>query len=125
VALVGGSIALFEVREADVRAAWRSGGRVESGMALGLLLRDRDPAGAAEAFAQVLARRPGHYGALFQRAAALEAAGRPAEAALAWRAFLAAAEAARDAEHVARARARIAEIEAAERPAARPPRRSR
>jgi len=107
VTLIGGSIALFDVREADVEAAWRRGGSAAVGMALGLIRLNRDPAGAARVFAGVLGQRPGHHGALFQRAAALEAAGSVSEALAAWRAFLAAAEGARDETGSAHARARI------------------
>jgi dolichyl-phosphate-mannose-protein mannosyltransferase len=107
VALVGGSIALFDVRERDVEAAWRRGAGPEVGMALGLIRLGRDPSAAAAAFAEVLAKTPGHYGALFQRAAALDRAGRTADALAAWRAFLPSAETAHDAANAAYARGRI------------------
>jgi len=110
---VGGSIALFSVKEQDVAEAWRRG-EVAAGMALGLIRLRRDAAAAVDVFSGVLARSPNHYGALYQRAVSLEKAGRPDEALAAWQAFLRAAEAAKDEANVARARARIAELEGAD-----------
>jgi len=69
--------------------------------------RDRDFERAAAAFRAVLAHTPGHYGARFQLARALDSAGRPDEARPLWEAVLAAAEAIGDRETVALARARL------------------
>jgi len=51
-----------------------------------------DPAAAAREFRKVLERNPSHYGATFQLAAALDAAGRPDEARPVWEKILAMAE---------------------------------
>jgi tetratricopeptide (TPR) repeat protein len=48
------------------------------------LYRGRDYAGAAALFKQVLATNPGHYGANFQLAYALELSGKRDEASLSW-----------------------------------------
>ncbi len=70
----------------------------ETLMHLGLdsLYRLGDPAGAATRFQEVLRRNPGHYGALFQMASALDRAGRRAEARPYWEKVLAAAVVYRD-----------------------------
>ena len=51
---------------------------------LDALYNRRQPADAVEDFRQVLATNPGHYGANFQMAYALELAGKPDESALYW-----------------------------------------
>jgi len=72
-------------------------------------LRTRnDPEEAAGLFRKVLEHNPTHYGATFQLAAALDAAGRPSEARPVWEKVLAMAEGYRDAETAAAARARLA-----------------
>lgn len=67
-------------------------------MRLGLdaLYRLGDPAGAAARFQEVLRRNPGHYGALFQLASALDRAGRRAEARPYWWKVLAIARSVQD-----------------------------
>src|SRR5262245_66049252 len=55
---------------------------------LDALYTQHDPAAAAAEFRQVLARNPTHYGATFQLAAALDAAGKRAEARLLWKKML-------------------------------------
>src|SRR5438874_2119795 len=67
-----------------------------------------DPEEAAGLFRKVLEHNPTHYGATFQLAAALDAAGRPSEARPVWEKVLAMAEGYRDAETVTAARARLA-----------------
>src|SRR5262249_25096656 len=52
---------------------------------LDALYTQHDPAAAAAEFRQVLARNPTHYGATFQLAAALDAAGKRAEARPLWK----------------------------------------
>jgi len=67
-----------------------------------------DPNAAIAAFRKVLEHNPTHYGATFQLAAALDAAGRPSEARPVWEKVLAMAEGYRDAETAVAARARLA-----------------
>ena len=83
---------------------------VEGTMNAGLaaLYTRHDPAAAAVAFQKVLERNPKHYGATFQLATALDAAGRPAEARPVWERMLAMAESQRDAETASKARAHLA-----------------
>jgi hypothetical protein len=67
-----------------------------------------DPAAAAAEFRQVLVRNPTHYGATFQLASALDAAGKHAEARPLWEKMLVMAVAASDTETADKARARLA-----------------
>src|SRR5207302_6511642 len=67
-----------------------------------------DPGVAVAAFRKVLEHNPNHYGATFQLAAALEAAGRPDEARPLWEKMLAMAESHQDTETAASARAHLA-----------------
>jgi hypothetical protein len=53
--------------------------------ALDALYQRHDPTGAAAEFQQVLAENPTHHGATFQLAAALDAAGKRAEARPLWK----------------------------------------
>jgi len=112
VELVGGSIALFEIREEDLPPPLDAD---DAAMRQGLTaLYDRGNAVAAvAAFQSVLVRHPGHYGARYQLAAALEAAGRRPEALAAWRSFLTLAEGSGDAAGVARAWEHISRLQAA------------
>ena len=66
-----------------------------------------DPGVAVAAFRKVLEHNPNHYGATFQLAAALEAAGRPDEARPLWEKMLQMAEASKDIETADKARARL------------------
>jgi Tfp pilus assembly protein PilF len=75
---------------------------------LDALYQRHDPTGATAEFQQVLAKNPTHYGATFQLAAALDAAGRPQEARPYWEKALAMAQRYADTETADRARARLA-----------------
>ena len=81
----------------------------EAMMKVGLAaLHDRhDPTAAAAAFRKVLERNPTHYGATFQLASALDAAGKRSEARPVWEKVLAMAEGYHDAATAAAARARL------------------
>jgi len=74
---------------------------------LDLLYGRNDPEGAAAQFRRVLALNPGHYGATFQLAMALDRAGKPGEAQAYWEKMLPMAEASNDAATVATVRARL------------------
>jgi Tfp pilus assembly protein PilF len=63
---------------------------------LDLLYSKGDPSAAAAQFSKVLEHNPNHYGATFQRAIALDHAGRPGEARPLWERMLKLAEAAND-----------------------------
>ncbi|HYN83448.1 MAG TPA: tetratricopeptide repeat protein [Gemmatimonadaceae bacterium] len=79
-------------------------------MALGLELVNRnDPNKAAEVFRGILQRNPTHYGARFQLAAALDRAGKPAEARAIWIVVLGAAESVKDTVTAQTARMRLAQ----------------
>ena len=82
-------------------------------MELGLAARyqQQKPLVAAEIFTRVLVLNPKHYGALFQRASALDAAGQSAEALAAWKAFEHQAEEIGDFTNLAIARERIRWLE--------------
>jgi len=67
-----------------------------------------DPEAAIADFRKVLEHTPDHYGATFQLAAALEAAGRPNEARPLWEKMVAMAESHQDTETAAMARAHLA-----------------
>jgi hypothetical protein len=80
---VAGALAAYEAaRAADPR-------NVDAAMLAGLLYHHHlgDPARAVDCYRDVLAARPDHYGAHYQLATALLAAGRPAEARAAWASF--------------------------------------
>lgn len=82
----------------------------ETMMSAGLdaLYQRQDPAAAAAEFQKVLAQNPTHYGATFQLASALDAAGKRAEARPLWKKMIDMAVAANDATTAATARARLA-----------------
>jgi len=67
-----------------------------------------DPGAAAGEFRKVLERNPAHYGATYQLAAALDRAGKGAEARPLWEKVLKMAEGYNDKATVAAARARLA-----------------
>src|SRR5439155_20265685 len=74
---------------------------------LDALYARHDPGVAVAAFRKVLEHSPNHYGATFQLAAALEAAGRPDEARPLWEKMLAMAESTDDRATAATARAHL------------------
>jgi Tfp pilus assembly protein PilF len=78
-------------------------------MATGLhdLYTVNDPAGAAEQFKKVLAKNPTHYGATYQLAAALDKAGKSAEARPYWEKTLAMAKTYNDTATIATAQAKL------------------
>jgi Tfp pilus assembly protein PilF len=76
--------------------------------ALDLLYTQHDPHAAAAEFRRLLVRNPNHYGATFQLAAALDQAGKKAEARPIWEKMLKLAEAANDKETLNRVRDRLA-----------------
>ena len=75
---------------------------------LDLLYTKHDPNAAAAHFRKLLERNPNHYGATFQLAAALDQAGKKAEARPIWEKMLKLAEAANDKETLKSARDRLA-----------------
>jgi len=83
--------------------------RDEIRMRLGLeaLNQRHDPAAAVEQFRQVLQHTPTHYGATFQLAKALDAAGKPDEARQWWEKMLAMARAVPDPDTAAVAQRRL------------------
>src|SRR4029453_4628387 len=85
-ALAEGSGDQQTVAAARARLSHRPVETEESNMGDGLdaLYQRRDPVAAVAEFQKVLARNSTHYGATFQLAAALDAAGRPGEAAPFW-----------------------------------------
>ena len=72
-----------------------------------LLYRQADPEGAIQAFDAVLQRNPEHYGALYQRATALDERRQLGQALEAWRRFEPKALAVSDMDHLRHARERI------------------
>jgi hypothetical protein len=102
-ALPGGSIALYHVTDHVAPPVAADG--MEAG--LDLLYRQHDPRRALAEFDKLLAADPHHYGALYQRAMALEAAGERDQARPAWRKFLQAAEQIHDEKYAADARAHL------------------
>jgi len=88
VAIIGGSIALFQVDEDALAKVGKQTKKseeekmMESG--LEALYKQRDYDGAAVQFRKVLERNPNHYGATFQLAMALDRAGKKAEAHPLW-----------------------------------------
>jgi tetratricopeptide (TPR) repeat protein len=106
VAVVGGgywSKSLPAGNVSDQEAAMQAG--------LDALYTKNDAAGAVRYFRLVLELNPRHYGAHFQLAKALDAAGRAAEARPAWEAMKPMAEAAEDEETLTVVRARLAKPE--------------
>jgi cytochrome c-type biogenesis protein CcmH/NrfG len=81
-------------------------GVMQRGVAL--LYQSNDPFGAEQNFREVLRRSPGHYGATYQLAAALDREGRPAEARPLWEQVKNNAEASKDEKTAATARDRLA-----------------
>jgi Tfp pilus assembly protein PilF len=77
------------------------------GTGLAALYQRHDPAVAAAEFQKVLAQNPTHYGATFQLATALDAAGKRAEARPLWKKMLDMAVAANDMATADTARARL------------------
>jgi tetratricopeptide (TPR) repeat protein len=77
------------------------------GAGLDALYQRHDPAVAAEEFQKVLANNPTHYGATFQLASALDAAGKRAEARPLWKKMLDMAVAVNDTATADTARARL------------------
>jgi Tfp pilus assembly protein PilF len=92
-------------------------------MAEGLdaLYTKRDPARAVARFREVLATDPGHYGATYQLATALDQAGDGPAARATWSNMLRMAEAIRDESTITHARARIAALTPPPSPAAPAP----
>jgi Flp pilus assembly protein TadD len=88
-----------------------AGSSLDSGlMAKGvdLLYQKNDPIGAQQVFRQVLQQNPNHYGAHYQLAAAVDRAGRPAEARPMWQDVLKLAESVNDTATIRLVRARLA-----------------
>ena len=75
---------------------------------LELLYQKNDPIAAERVFRQVLEHNPNHYGAHYQLAAAIDRAGRPAEARAMWQDVLKSAEAVNDTPTIKLAQARLA-----------------
>lgn len=122
VTLVGGSIALYHVDEAQAQAALGNRQRSDEAaptvtdttsqealMKIGLdaLYGRHDPEAAAREFRKVLALNPTHYGATYQLATALDRAGKGAEARPLWEKALAMAEGYHDKATADTARARL------------------
>ena len=88
VAIIGGSIALFQVDEDSLAKTgkWTRKTEEEKMMEAGLdaLYKRRDYDGAAVRFRKALEKNPTHYGATFQLAMALDRAGKKAEARPLW-----------------------------------------
>jgi 4-amino-4-deoxy-L-arabinose transferase-like glycosyltransferase len=106
--LVGGSIALIRVSPQAAESALRTASEVQlMNAALDARFRRHDLETAIRLLRSLLARNPRHYGARYQLAAALDAAGNAAEALAAWRAYLPTAELAGDNASTQHARARI------------------
>ena len=72
--------------------------------------KQNNPAEASAHFHRVLAANPSHYGATYQLAAALDAAGKPAEAAPYWAKALSMAAKTNDQPTMAKARARLQKL---------------
>jgi len=109
--LVGGSIALIHADPDAAAAALRTASAEQiMATALDARFQRHDLGTAIGLLRRVLAADPGHYGAQFQLAAALDAAGEAGAALTAWRAFLPSAESAHDLASAQTARARIAAL---------------
>ena len=78
------------------------------GTGLAALYQRHDPAVAAAEFQKVLAQNPTHYGATFQLATALDAAGKRAEARPLWKKMLDMSVVVNDTKTANAARARLA-----------------
>lgn len=76
-------------------------------MGLDKLYRKNDAPGAVDAFKQILAKNPQHYGANFQLAKALDQAGKPDEARVYWQKSLTMAQAIKDQQTMDIAKARL------------------
>lgn len=74
---------------------------------LDALYKRHDAAAAVERFRSVLSHTPTHYGATYQLAVALDAAGKPEEARPLWEKMLPMAQAANDPDTVERVRTRL------------------
>lgn len=72
--------------------------------------KQKNPAEASNLFRRVLAANPSHYGATYQLAAALDAAGKQAEAEPYWTKALAMAEKSNDQATISKARARLQKL---------------
>jgi tetratricopeptide (TPR) repeat protein len=72
--------------------------------------KQKNPAEASAFFRRVLAASPSHYGATYQLAAALDAAGKPEEAMPYWAKALAMAEKSNDQTTISKARARLQKL---------------
>lgn len=79
-------------------------------LGMDLYYAQRNPGAAIPVFQRVLAANPGHYGATYQLAAALQAAGRPEEARPLWERMLAMAERQGDKPTADGARAALAKL---------------
>jgi cytochrome c-type biogenesis protein CcmH/NrfG len=75
--------------------------------AVAKLYQEHDAPGAIPLLQKVLERSPGHYGAQYQLAVALDQAKRPAEAKVVWARVLTMAQANHDGPTEAKARARL------------------
>lgn len=91
---------------ADSTAAKPEDARMKEGLAL--LYEKNDPFGAEQAFRDVLKVNPGHYGAHFQLARAIDRGGKPAEARPMWEEVLKSAESMKDTATISMIRTRLA-----------------
>jgi Tfp pilus assembly protein PilF len=109
VAVVAGGYWLKTRPAPDVVRATPSQATPEALMKMGvdMLYVRNDPTGAAVQFRQVLAMNPGHYGATYQLAVALDRSGKPGEARVYWEKMLPMAEAAKDETTAATVRKRL------------------
>ena len=84
---------------------------IQGMMALGMnySYKKNDPVAAADLFRKVLEKSPNHYGATYQLAAALDKAGKRAEAKTYWEKTLAMATTYKDAETAATAKAKLSQ----------------
>lgn len=92
-------------------SAGSAGNALDSGLmakGMDLLYQKNDPIGAQQVFGQVLQQNPNHYGAHYQMAAAVDRAGRPAEARPMWQDVLKRAESVNDTPTIRLVRARLA-----------------
>jgi len=105
-----------EIRAAlsALQTAARGGEETAMGAGLYALHALNDPQAAVLRFRQILQRNPTHYGATYQLAVALDAAGQPAEAQSLWQSVLAMAQQYEDAPTAETARARLAQPAAAD-----------
>src|SRR5881296_2583363 len=103
------SLGLLEGREGHLEEALRAANEAVRLLSAGLdaLRTQHDPERAAALFRELLAHTPTHYGATYQLAVSLDAAGRPSEARPVWEKMLEMAEAAHDEETAHAARRRL------------------